>query len=341
MGLLWTKYANNGDIDQAFREEFAAVIFCAISIIGIPDNSTLCNLVGIAPPLDMQITEHTIAYNLSSNGMSLADRENEYPENELLQFERVSQLIRALVSAGSIEPALNILDALTMLHQSNPMKWEAPAIFELGTDFFLEKIDLDAAQKARITGYYSQLNLGGLNFVDVRCSLDSIVNIAKSGMPDIVAPILRNHHMWGKSFNINNHYTLLVDIEQNTQVDIKPILHHWAAIYNSPKRDLESLRIVMGYQLLTSSASVEENLLKFDKYTSFKTISEIVGAEDSHVYNTEVYKVNTGHLKELVAEFIAKRPDAINDMARDPNLHDVVTRLPGWLTHNLETDLGL
>ena len=344
MGYQWIRYdVQQGEdgVDREFAAEFAALISCAIDVMGMPDSLYVHNLIGIAPALDQKITDHIIAYNLTGCGISISDRQyaDEYPETT--NYNRLNNLVSRLSETGGLSQALEVLEALSVLHAGAPEKWRGDALFEMGVTFFRSRHDLTEAQRDFFSDYFARLTLPRNGMEAVRGNSEYLINMARSGLEHVVEPLLSTIHERKNQFAIEKDLVFLVDIERHTSIDVRPLVQHWANLYNASDRDMQPLRIVLGYQLLTASPTIEENLIRFSTNADYQPISAMVGADLSREINPREYPVNEAHLKTLVAEFMAQRPGAISDMARDPNLHAVVIQSPGWLTHRLETDLGL
>lgn len=344
MGIQWGKYdVNQRDeaVDRQFAAEFAALISCAIDVMGIHDSLNVYNLIGITPELDQKITDHLVAYNLTGCGLSISGREyeDEYPETT--NYNRLNSLVSRLSESGNLNRTLEVLEALSVLHASAPDKWRGDALFEMGVTVFRKRFDLTDAQRDFFSDYFARLTLPRSELEDVRSTSEHLINMAKSGLEHVVGPLLKTSHERKNQFVIEKDLVFLVDIERHTSIDVRPLVEHWASLYNASDRDMQPLRIVLGYQLLTASSTIEENLIRFSTNADYQPISAMVGADLSREIDTREYPVNEAHLKTLVAEFMAQRPGAIKEMAKDPNLHAVVTQSPGWLSHRLETDLGL
>ncbi|WP_410950919.1 hypothetical protein [Pseudomonas sp. S1(2024)] len=343
MGSQWVKYdvQQEDGVDREFAAEFAALISCAIDVMGMPDSLYVHNLIGIAPALDQKITDHIVAYNLTGCGISISDRqyEDEYPET--INHNRLNSLVSRLSETGGLSQALEVLEALSVLHASAPERWRGDALFEMGVTLFRSRHDLTDAQRDFFSDYFARLTLPRSGLDDVRGNSEHLINMARSGLEHVVEPLLSTIHERKNQFAIEKDLVFLVDIERHTSIDVRPLVQHWANLYNASDRDMQPLRIVLGYQLLTASPTIEENLIRFSTNADYQPISAMVGADLSREINPREYPVNEAHLKALVAEFMAQRPGAINDMSRDPNLHAVVVESPGWLAHRLESDLGL
>ncbi|MDT8925342.1 hypothetical protein RBE51_21335 [Pseudomonas taiwanensis] len=344
MGTQWIRYEigqRDEGVDPEFVADFAELISCAIDVMGMPNSLNLYNLIGINSALNEKIAYHIISYHLTSCGININSRGYEDEDPETTNFNRLNGVISRMSESESVNHAVEMLEALSILHANAPELWRGDAMFELGVNVFHKPLDLTNSQGQFFSRYFANLKLPHSQLNQVQINANHLLNMARSGLEHVAEPLLKSSHEYQNQIYIENDLVFLVDIERQTSIDVNELVQNWANLYNTSNRHMQPLRIVLGYQLLTASPTIQENLIRFSTDGDYQPISSIVGADLSREINSRDYPVNQAHLKTLVAEFMAQRPGAVENMAKDPNLNTVVTQSPGWLTHRLESDLGL
>ncbi|WP_410950920.1 hypothetical protein [Pseudomonas sp. S1(2024)] len=339
---LWQRYAGTVDeVDATLKAEFAALMVNAVEVLGLPAETYDYGLLGLTPDLDRIIVDEAILRHLPAKGMSIQGKHNQYESDEVLHQRQTEHLVQRLAEAKALAPLMEVIDTMGLLHASAPAKWQDAALFESAIKMFTNPVALGDAQRSKVETFFRTI----WPVVDTHefsgGSINEFINMAKSGLvPQAEALIVRTLPHFSALYS-SNAITLLPAIERYTTLRMAPLIAKIAEAYNNGENDREALQAIMGYQLLTAEPTIQENLLQFSYDGHFKIIAQIVANERHEKFDPTEFKVNETHLNDLLAEFIAQRPNAINQMADDPYLGPIVRTLPCYYVHKLETDLGL
>jgi hypothetical protein len=339
-GLLRLKHRLSNKVDQGSHLlELGSVVSLAIDVAGLSLSTPVHNLVGITPVLDSKITDCAISFILPARAMSINDRDYEDIPAEVEHYNCIHRLVSSLADCGNVGCTFEILNALSTLNKRDPVKWPAAALLELGLECFKERLELDENTKIAMTRYFSKLGIETLDYSAVRTLTSRLVNVAKSGLDEIVTPILKSPVGWKHYFQIDNALTLLRDIEMHTSIDVREMLRYFSNKYRAD--DMDAMRVILGYLLLTENPDVQIDMLDYRLYSIPSAVSHLAGMLSSSEGRFSEYSMNDERLREILAECMVKNPKATEAVSTDPFIGAVVTSLPGWFTHKLETDLGL
>jgi hypothetical protein len=324
--------------DKLTQMHLQSVLCSLINLVGISMEKEEILLVGIAPELNRLIVDCVIEYKLPSENISTQGKHEEYQAAEVLN-DGYLWLLRMLVDAGSVDEALDLLEAIKLTYAGSSNPWDGKALSGLVVELFDKEFKLDERQKQRFAQYMSHFSQDEKHSSSISHRMDSMVNMAKSGLEEIAGPLIHACLKKADSFGGLSPYTLLTDIERHANVDVTEILDRWAYRYNNDLDD-EALRVVIGYQLLGASDEFQENLLAFFDDSHYQVFGEILSGTFKGG-DSDVYSVNRDRLKVLIAEFMAQRPGSIKALGRDPVLGEIASKLPAWYVDKLEDDLGL
>lgn len=339
---LWQLYTTSvEEIDPTLKAEFSALMVSAVDVLGLPVVSYDYGLLGITPELDHVIVNEAILRHLPAKGMSVEGKHNKQESDEVLHQRQTERLIRRLTEVQSLDPLMEVIDTLSLLHPAAPWKWQNTAMYESAIKMFRSPLVLDDGQRSKVAAFFKTMGPGVDTHEFSGGWINEFINMAKSGLvQEAEALIVRTLPHFSALYS-SNAITLLPAIERYTTLRMAPLIAKIAEAYNNGENDREALQAIMGYQLLTAEPTIQENLLQFSYDGHFKVISQIVANERHEKFSPTEFQVNETHLKDLLGEFIAQRPSAINQMADDPHIGPIVKTLPCYYVHKLETDLGL
>lgn len=329
------------DVDETLKTEFSALMVNVIDVLGLPAVSYYYGLLGITPELDQVIVSEAILRHLPAKGMSIQGKHTKNESEEVLHQRQTEQLVRRLAEVQALDLLMEVIDTLSLLHPAAPWKWQNTAMYESAIKMFRSPLVLDDGQRSKLSAFFKTMGPGVDTHEFSGGWINEFISMAKSGLvPEAEALIVRNWTYFS-ALHSNNAITLLPAIERYTTLRMAPLISKIAEAYNNGENDREALHAIVGYHLLTSEPTIQENLLQFSYDGHFKIISQIVANAQHEKFDPTEFQINETHLKDLLAEFIAQRPKAINQMAEDPHIGPIVRTLPSYYVHKLETDLGL
>ncbi|MDT8925340.1 hypothetical protein RBE51_21325 [Pseudomonas taiwanensis] len=345
LGRVWGQHCKQKEwIDPAVQAELVAVVTTLVSLTGIPQKMhNAIGLIGIDPDLDKVLVDSIIHGCLPGEAISIQGQPTDYAADEMLSGGYAS-LRQKLLEAGSVDLALDLMEALQFFYGNGSQPWVGEPLLRFGLEAFEQPLPLTLDQKGRFQAFFSNFDVSDHHFSRIGDHVQHLLNMAGAGLAEVAAPLMSLGYKHIEYFHRGNPFTFLIDVERLMGIDVAPMLTHWATLYNFGRDPVEALRVVVGYQLLTTAPTIQENLLEFAEDNAYKAFVEVISGtfgNDAGHAAAAGYPVNCEHLKSLVAEFMAQRPGAIKAMGSDPTIGPVASKLPGWYVDRLETDLGL
>ncbi|WP_410950921.1 hypothetical protein [Pseudomonas sp. S1(2024)] len=345
LGRVWGQHCKRKEwIDPAIQAELVAVVTTLVSLTGIPQEMhNAIGLIGIDPDLDRLLVNAIIHGCLPGEAISIQGQPTDYAADEMLSGGYAS-LRQKLLEAGSVDLALDLMEALQFFYGDGLQPWVGEPLLRFGLEAFDQPLSLTLLQKSRFEAFFSQFDVSDHHFSRIGDHVQHLLNMASAGLAEVAAPLMSQGYKHIQYFHRGNPFTFLIDVERLMGIDVAPMLTHWSTLYNFGRDPVEALRVVVGYQLMTTAPTIQENLLEFAEDHDYKAFVEVVSGNigsDTGCTAEAGCPVNREHLKSLVAEFMAQRPGAIKAMGSDPVIGPVASKLPGWYVDRLETELGL
>lgn len=345
LGRVWVHHCKRKDrTDPAVQAELVAVVTTLVSLTGIPQEMHhAVSLIGIDPELDKLLVDAIIHGSLPGEAISIQGQPTDYAADEMLGGGYAS-LRQKLLEAGSVDLALDLMEALQFVYGDGSQPWVGEPLLRFGLESFEQPLPLTLDQKRRFQAFFSNFDVSDHHFSRIGDHVQHLLNMAGAGLAEVAAPLMSQGYKHIEYFHRGNPFTFLIDVERLMGIDVAPMLTHWATLYNFGRDPVEALRVVVGYQLLTTTPTIQENLLEFAEDNDYKAFVEVISGNfgsDAGCTAAAGYPVNSEHLRSLVAEFMAQRPGAIKAMGNDPVIGHVASKLPGWYVDRLETELGL
>jgi hypothetical protein len=342
MASLWAKYVHVSiDPDPQMKTEFADLMVCAIEVMGLPTGHYDFGLLGVTPELNQAIVDETIICKLPAEGFSIEGKHEQFESAQVQHQRQFELLVSKLLHAGAINPLLDVLEAMSLLHSSNPDVWQVDALLETSIHMFKIPLEMDEAQKQRAAIFFDEILDSVKNFEPMRFWIERMINMGRSGLGMQAQRLISKAMPHLNDFNYISSTSLLASIEKYVEVDVQPWLNKWAENYNQGGGSENFLLAVLGYQLLTTKTAIPADQLKFKDDDDYLAILMIIKNGGASLYERGEFQINQDNLKDLVAEMAAQRPRSIARMAKAEELADIVTELPAYYVDRLETDLGL
>lgn len=344
LGRVWGHHCKRKNrTDPATQAELVVVVTALVSLTGIPQEMhNVVDLVGIDPGLDKLLVDAIVHGCLPGEAISTQFKPSEHAVDEMLGGG-YSSLLQKLLETGSVDLSLDLMEAIQFFYGNGSQPWDAEPLLCFGLQAFEQPLKLTPHEKNRFQAFFSHFDMSEQNFDRIDDHLHQLLNMTDAGLVEVAEPLMTSGYKRIQHFHHVNTFTFLIDLERVMGIDVNSMLSHWASKYNS-LGDPWALELVVGYQLLNSASSIQENLLEFKEDGDYEVFAKLVGGNigfDPGEDAEQGYPINREHLKSLVAEFMAQRPGAIKAMGNDPVIGPVASKLPGWYVDRLETELGL